>query len=59
MATLLVCPKCGRVKKHQDWIKIEISFSDFVERTLQDGINELYLESQLCPRCIKSLKPVA
>ncbi|GAG19566.1 unnamed protein product [marine sediment metagenome] len=58
MITLLVCPECGRVKKHQDWVKIETSFSDFVERVLRDGINELLLESQLCPHCIESLKPV-
>lgn len=58
MTILLVCPKCGRVKKHQDWIRIETSFSDFVERILQDGINELCLDSQLCPHCLKSLKPV-
>ena len=58
MVTFLVCPKCGRAKKHQDWIEIEIPFSDFVRGVLKDGINELRLESQLCPHCIKSLKPV-
>ena len=58
MTRFFVCPKCGMVKKHETWVRVEAPFSDFyVIMTLQ-GVGEVELEPRLCPRCSKPSKPV-
>lgn len=54
---LIACP-CGKVKKLGDWVRVRMSFSDFISLALRQNIISFEFPVGLCPDCQKEVLAV-